>query len=187
MSDFRVAVRYAKSIISLAKEKGKLEEMSQDMQLIQDTIKESRDLQLFLANPIVDRTVKQKALHKIFDANTSEITHSLFDILIEKGREGVLARITEEALRQYREIKGIVKAQVTTTFPLTAQLKEAFVKVVEDLSGKKAVLTENVDDSIMGGFILRVGDRQVDESISGKLRELKRSFNDYAHVQSLTN
>ncbi len=76
----------------------------------------------------------------------------------------------------YNEKMGYQQASVTTTFALDAGLKKAFEGVVEEITNKKAVLTEKIDAELIGGFTLRLGDRQIDESVSGMLKELKIKF-----------
>src|SRR5690606_1117347 len=99
-----------------------------------------------------------------------------FEIISRKNRELILPLIAEEFHTLYNEYKGIVKAKVVTTFPLDEKLRAKFKAVVKERFGKEVELEESVDESLIGGYILTVGDRQIDESLNSKLKELKLEF-----------
>lgn len=176
MSEYRIASRYAKSLLDLAVEKKVLEEVNKDMQLLTGIADESRDLVLMLKSPIITHDKKLAVLTKVFKGKVNEMTMSFFTILTKKHREAYLITIAEEFHHQYNAHKGIEEATITTTFPLTDALRKEFVSVVERISSKKVELTEKIDESLIGGFILKIGDRQIDDSINSKLKALKLEF-----------
>lgn len=183
MSDIRVASRYSKSLLELANEKGVLEEVHNDMQLFAKTVKDNRELGLLLKNPIVKNDKKRAILKSIFGAKFSVLTNAFIDIVSRKNREDVLPAIAEEFHARYNEFKDIVAAEVVTTFPLTADMRKEFEAIVVRISGKTVELTEKIDPSLIGGYILRVGDKQIDESIQSRLTELKTSFSENPYVK----
>ncbi len=184
MSEIRIASRYAKSLIDLAIEKGVLEEVHNDMQLFAATLKENRDLYLLLKNPIVNSDKKWTILNAVFGAKVNEMTNAFFKIVSRKNRESNLPDVAAQFHVKYNEYKGIIRADVTTTFPLTEPMRLEFVEIVRKISGKKVVeLHEKVDKSLIGGYILKVGDRQIDESISSRLTELKSEFSHNPYVK----
>lgn len=176
MSEIRVASRYAKSLLELAIEKGVLEEVHFDMQLFRNTIESNRELELLLKNPIVRNDKKQAILKAIFGARVNEMTNAFFRIISQKNRESNLPAIAKEFHARYNEHKGIVSAEVTTTFPISPEMHQEFVGIVEQITGKTVELHEKVDKDLIGGYILRVGDRQIDESLSSRLADLKNEF-----------
>lgn len=177
MSSIRVASRYSKSILELAIEKGILEEVHQDMQLLLSLDKSTPELGLMLNSPIVSSDKKLKILKALFPDGSSELTLPFFEIVSRKNRDNVLMDIAKEFHNQYNENKGIQLATVTTTFPLDDKLKMEFVNIVKDISGLKEVeLIEKINPEIIGGFILKVNDRQLDESLNSKLKALRLEF-----------
>lgn len=117
-AEIRVASRYAKSLMDLAVERGELEVVQQDIELFHKTIKENRQLELLLTNPIVQSEKKRAILTSLFKGKISPLTSKFLDIISSKNREDFLPAIVSEFLRQYREYKGITRAQVVTTFRL---------------------------------------------------------------------
>ncbi len=176
MSEFRVAQRYAKSIIDLATEKNELDAVNSDMTMVKETIENSRDLRIALTNPIISNEKKLDVLKALFGGKVSEGTQKFFQVISNKGRESYLYSIAGEAVRMYNEIKGIEAANVTTAIPLTSELRQEFITLVENITKKSVNLSEKVDENILGGFVLTINDRQIDASVSSKLQNLRLEF-----------
>ncbi len=176
MSEGRIAVRYATPILELAEEKNVLESVKQDMESFLNVCKESRDFSLMLKSPIITHLKKADILRKVFTGKVNELTLQAFDIITRKSRESLLERIAEEFLHLYNIKKGMTEVSVTTSIKLDADMKKAFEKLSKEITGKEPILKEKVDPEIVGGYILRLGDRQLDESISGQLKDLKLKF-----------
>ena len=185
MSDIRVASRYAKSLIDLAQEKGILEEVHADMQLFSKTVQENRDFKLFLTNPIIKHDKKLVVLQTLFQNKVQTLTQTFFSIVTQKQREAILESVATEFIRQYNQIKGIEIAHITTAMPLTPELRTQINQKVAVLTGKTVQLKEKVDPDLIGGFILRVGDKQVDDSIRTDLRNLKKKFKENPYINKL--
>lgn len=176
MSDRRVASRYAKSLIELAEEKGILEEINRDMQLFLEVCEENRLFKLALKNPIIKNDKKLSVLKSIFEKKTNKLTILFFELISRKNRESILPEVAEEFHKQYNLLKGVVAAQVVTPFPLNDALRAEFRNLVKSRFNKEAELSESVDESLIGGFVLTVGDKQLNESLISKLRELHYDF-----------
>ena len=185
MSDIRVASRYAKSLIELADEKGVLEEVSADMQLLHNVISESRDFRLLLENPILKSDKKLAVLNSIFTGKVQPMTLMFFNIVAKKGRESVLVYMAEEFRKQYNILKGIQVAKVTSATPLAAGDRKELIARLEAQTGKTIQLEETIDPTLIGGFLLRIGDRQIDSTVKNKLRRLKNDFKDNPYINKL--
>ena len=185
MADTRVASRYAKSLLELANERGVLEVVRKDMQLFTQTVNEHRDLKLALKNPIIKNDKKLSILNQVFGSRINEMTSHIFRIISQKNREDILEEIAKEFEHQYNQLKGIQVAQVTTAVPLTPQLSNAFTRVVAEQTGKTVQLKEKVDPELLGGYVLRVGDRQLDDSVRSNLRRLKNQFKENPYITKL--
>lgn len=179
MSVARVASRYAKALLELAVEKGVLQEVNQDMHRLLATVESNRDFKLMIKSPIVKPDTKSKIIKKVFAGTSQDLTLSFYDILARKGRENIVEEIAKEFRELYNEHEGIQVAEVTTTFPIGEDLRKKFEESVKELSGKpKVKLIEKVDKGIIGGFVLKVKDRQWDESMSSKLKALRLQFSE---------
>jgi len=176
MSEYRIASRYAKSLLDLAVEKGQLEEVNKDMLMFSELVKENRDLLLMLKSPVITPDKKLGILTRVFEGKVNDLTLAIFQILTKKHREMYLDQIAVEFHHQYNTSLGIEEATITTTFELDAETKSAFENIVTQISGKKVELTEVVDEELIGGFILKIGDRQIDDSVSSQLKALRLEF-----------
>lgn len=184
MADSRVASRYAKSLLGLAVDQGMLEQVNNDMGLLASTSQASRDFVLMLKSPIIRHEKKREILNTLFKSRVNALTMSIIDILTRKNRESLLPAIASEFHKAYNEHKGIGKASITSTVALDEKLRNEIIAMVKKLSDKKEVeLEEKVDKDLLGGFVLNVGDRQVDTSIKSKLKALKIKFSENPYVK----
>ena len=184
MQGSRAAARYAKALLSLAKDKNVTKEVNEDMSLISNTIKESSDLQAFLKSPVVKNTMKKNALLEIF-RSVNGVTSGLFAILIENNRLDILPLVAKEYNRLFDEMNGVQVAKVTTAVPLTPALEAKIQQKVKELTGHEAKIENIIDESIIGGFILRVGDIQYNGSVSAQLTNLKRELQNNTYVAKI--
>jgi F-type H+-transporting ATPase subunit delta len=178
MSNHRAAYAYAKSLMELAIERGELEEVHQDFILLADLSKSNRDLELALRNPIITSDKKLKVLNALFASRgVNRTTLAFFEIICRKNRADVLSDIAKQFRVQYNLHKGIQVAEVTTASAITEGQRAEFISIVKEISSMSNVqLVEKINTELIGGFILRVNDRQLDESLSTKLRILKTQF-----------
>ena len=186
MADQRVAARYAKSLLDLGKEMGTLSAVKADMDLLSKTMAGSRDLRLLLRNPIVKHDKKLAILKAIFDGKVSDMTLRFFTILTDKNRESAIEGIGPEFLAQYNIMQGIQSAEVTSATPLTPAARAEMQALVTKQTGLTEVqLTEKVNPELIGGFVLRVGDNQIDDSVRTSLRKLRTSLQENSYQQQL--
>ncbi len=176
MSEIQVASRYAKSLIDLAEEQNALEPIKGDIGSFLNTVKENKQLAAILKNPIIHADKKITILDKLFGKSFHKVVMAFFKIVINKGRSEILQATAVEFINEYNVRNGIIKATVTSAAALTEANRLALEKAVADASGCKVVLNAKVDDSLIGGFVLKVGDKQFDASILSSLNKLKREF-----------
>jgi F-type H+-transporting ATPase subunit delta len=175
MSGSRAAIRYAKAVLSLATDKKSAEAVNSDMKSITSSIAQSDELSQMLQSPVVRSLDKKAVLTSVFkDANIA--TTNLIDTLISNKRLALLNDVAASYTQLFDKMRGSQVASVTTAIPLTNDLKIKVLAKVKELTGKEAEVKNIIDESILGGFILRVGDIQYNASISNKLAKLKREF-----------
>ena len=175
MSSTRAAIRYAKAILDLATSKNVANEVSNDMFLIATTINGNLELDTFIQNPTIKVEAKENALLEVF-ANTNEVTKSLFHLLFENKRFEILGAIASEYNKLFDEMNGVQVAKVTTAIPMDADLEAKVKAKIATFSDKKVTIENTVDASIIGGFILRIGDKQYNASVANRLQVLKREL-----------
>lgn len=184
MKQTRVANRYAKSLLSLAEEKGQLDAVYSDMVQVQEAC-DNRDLYNLLKSPIVKSDKKQSILSIVFASQMSEISSEFIKIITRKRREGALPEIAEEVVRQYKMMKNITVAEVTSAIPLSEEQKKQIIGMLHKETAGEIELVEKINKDLLGGFICRIGDRQIDASISRRITELRSEFSKNIYVPEL--
>ena len=175
MASTRAAIRYATAILDLANSKGVAEVVNNDMKLIASTINGNLELSTFIQNPTLKVEVKEKALLEVF-AGIDVVTQGLFHLLFVNKRFEILEGIATEYSKLSDVMNGIEVAKVTTAIPMDAALEAKVKATIATLSDKKITIENTVDASIIGGFILRIGDKQYNASIANRLQVLKREL-----------
>ncbi len=177
MSSYRIASRYAKSLIDLASEQGKLDRVLEDMDLFVAVCK-VRDIQLMLKSPVVTTDRKLKVFAALFTGKVDSLTFSFLDIILKKGRESLLAEIAQEFIYQYREIKGISIVEVTSAETLPAETMEAIRQKLVDskLTHGQIEFKTKIDPSLIGGFVISFEDKWYDASVLHQLDLLRKEF-----------
>ena len=175
MAGTRAAIRYSKAILDLANSKGVAEVVSNDMKTIAATINGNLELTTFIQNPTIKVEVKQKALLEVF-AESNSVTKGLFHLLFENKRFEILGAIAVEYGKLSDLANGKELAQVTTAFPMDAALEAQVLAKIATFSDKKITIENIVDPTIIGGFILRIGDKQYNASVYNRLQVLKKEF-----------
>ncbi len=176
MSELTVASRYAKSLIDLAQEQNNLEAINNDMNFFLHTLKANPQLKAVLGNPIISQAKKIAILSDLFSGKVDKLSISFFNIMVNKGRGEVLYATAQEFINQYNIIKRITKATVVSATALSEANKSKLLDEVKAAVGGEVILDAKTDPSLIGGFVLTVGDRQLDTSIANSLKKLKKDF-----------
>lgn len=175
MNESRAALRYAKATLNLAVEQKATDAIDRDMRSIVQTISDSNELKEMLASPILEGSSKKEVLLTLFK-NFNEITKEVFSLLVSKKRIDLLYDVATKYIALNEDLKGENVALVTTAVPLTPSLEKKILSQIGKITKNKITLENQIDESIIGGFILRIGDLQYNASISNKLNSLKREF-----------
>lgn len=175
MAESRAAIRYAKAVLSLATDNKVTEVVNADMKQISSVIAENSDLGAMLLSPVIRSADKKAVLTSVF-SGVNAATSNLIDTLITNKRIALLGDVASKYIQLYDQLRDTQVAKVTSAAPLTAELEKKILAKVKELTGKTTEIENTVDESILGGFILRVGDLQYDASIANKLNKLKREF-----------
>ena len=172
----RAAIRYAKAVLQHANDTNATQQVFDDMKAVDQTIAASKELRNMLKSPIIKGEDKKQALLTIFKEQ-SDTTQELINVLVDNKRSDILRGVSQSFISLYNEAKGVKVAQVTSAVALTSELESKILAKVKDLTGSNHVTIENtIDESIIGGFILRVGDIQYNTSIANQLGNIKREF-----------
>lgn len=181
MKGTKVASRYAKSLLMLAVEQNMADEAYADMQRIHATCIASKDLTSVMRSPVINGDKKLSVLGAIFPG-LGKLTSGFIRIITTHRREDILPEIASSYISQYKEHKKIVTAEVITAVPLNDNARKKIAESLKKSQGKEVDVVEKVDADLIGGLIVRVGDKQFDGSIARKLNDLRKQFSDNPYV-----
>jgi len=173
MSVETIASRYAKSLIELGLQYNNLSVINNDMEALKTAL-QNRDFLMMMRSPVVKADKKQKSVDAIFGDSMDKISAGFVKLIIKKGRERYLLQIINDFIKQYNSILKLISATVITAQPVDNDFLE---KVKSKFpSGYTVNLTNEVDPSIIGGFIIKFGDTYYNASVAHHLKKVKSSF-----------
>lgn len=176
MNESKISVRYAKSIYEFAVEKNQLEAVKNDIELLSQSIEQVEDFDILIESPLLKESDKKKAFKAIFEKNISQATLSFIELVITNKREIYLKDIFRNFMDIYRKKQGIKKAVLTSAIELDKRITEKLQSLLTDNLKSKIEMTQEIDQDIIGGFILRIEDQQIDSSVVKQLKLIKQSL-----------
>lgn len=186
MSAIKLASRYAKALLDLAVEKGKVDEVHRDQLYLKKLLRQSRDFNLMLSSPLISPDRKLKAMQTVMGSKVSELTMLFLQLLVRKNREVHLKEMADSFLLQYDEYKHITQVKLTSAAPLESSQIDALIsKLKQQAKLENIRLTTEVDERLVGGFVLQYGDKQYDASIAKHLGTIRKEFENNEYLKKL--
>ena len=176
MDEGKIAVRYSKALLGLAKEKGITESVKTDMELIQHFFDLDPRFNNVLVSPVIKTKAKLLFVGEVFAKHINPLTFSFLQLLLKNHREAYLKGITRIFLDSCRREAGYKKAKLTSALELDPSTIEQFRRLIRAHFNSEVDLTSTVDENLIGGFVLQVEDQQIDASVAAKLKKLKREL-----------
>ena len=169
-----VARVYAEALFDVAKEKGKLDQIGEELDQFADAVESDRDLQVFLFSPHFSSAEKVEGLRKAISGADSELLNFL-ELLVEKRRMTEVFRIRSRFEQLWKQENKRLDVTVTSAVELDQAVVEKVGSEVERQTGQKVELASRVDGEILGGIVLQVGNMVLDASIRSRLEKLRKS------------
>lgn len=186
MNNPRLAGRYGKSLLDLAVEQNELEAVYADMKFLRGIFKSNKDFTAVFTSPVIAPDKKEKIIRAITDGRVSKLTSSFITLLVRKAREGVLPQIVNAFIDQYNQLKDIHRVKLTTAIPMSQELQDNIVhKIRTNTSVQNIELETVVEDELIGGFKLELGNILVDASVLRDLNDVKKQFKSNEYIQRL--
>jgi len=173
-----LAKRYAQALFDLSLENKIEEKVAADMRLVGRVLAENRELRRIMANPVLNGSKKVKILNRLFGEKLSELSLRFFSLIIRKGREVYLESICLAFDDIYKDYKNVVGAELITATKSDDEIRKLVVDKLKAITDKDIELKEIVDESIIGGFVVRLEDYQYDASVTTQLRRLRKNYAD---------
>jgi F-type H+-transporting ATPase subunit delta len=166
--------RYAKALFEKAIEKSSIDQVLVDLKLILNSINEEAGLVKLIKNPTITKNIKTTIFEKAFESKINRITMDFLSLVIAKSRESFLSDIIKKYIHLYNRHNNISVAQIISAQPLSEVLKEIIKQKIN--TGDSVQLDEKIDKSLLGGFIIKIGDLRYDASVRKKISNAKRAF-----------
>jgi len=171
-----LAVAYAKSVLELATERNVAEDIGRELTEVGRVVGENSDLQTFLSSPAIGEVERGNVVDKAFRGRVSELVLNTLLVMNRKGRLGILQQVAIAYSDLLQDQQGIVEADVIVAEKLSQdQLEQVRQKIGAALK-REVVLHQYVDATVIGGLVLRVGDRLLDASVKAQLRAVRRQL-----------
>jgi len=171
-----INVRYAKALFAQGKEKNQIGVLHGDMVKIAALCRDSAAFMQLLGNPVIRTSQKKEILQKVFETHISELCLRFILLVTENNREIEIPGICRNFIHMVRTDQGIVAASVTTAEKLPAEIVTLLEQNLEKETGKQIELTCKVNQSLIGGMVLRIEDQQFDGSIATQLKKIKTAI-----------
>lgn len=186
MRNTRVAKRYSKALMDMAVETNQVEAVKNDVDTIRKAV--TGELNQILMSPVIKHDKKVSIFKAIFSGKVTPLTESFFNLLFAKGREVGMVDILDAFDASYRELKGIEIIELTTAVPVSEEVKNIVKHNFQQLDrckGKTLEVRESVDENILGGFVVQLGDQLYDASIRHDLHLIKKQFVENMYIQKI--
>jgi F-type H+-transporting ATPase subunit delta len=185
MKSTKSAPRYAKALIDLSIEQGVLEKVYSDILYVNKVLQENAELVAIMRSPIVAFGKKNSILVAVFGKSVSTLSLLFLSLLAKKGRVNSLKEITASFILQYKVFKNITTVEVTSCIALSTEQKNKVLDAVKSTASGELELVEKINPSLIGGYIVKVGDMQIDSSISARIQKLKKELLDNPYLVKL--
>ena len=176
MLNIQLASKYATAIFEIAREEKNLDGYDKDLGKVREDVFSIPEAVKFFQNPLVPHKAKKDLLTRAVGKEVSATVMNFLMLLVDKTRIGVFNEIYDIFTSLKNKEQGVLIADVTTAFPLTKKQQDALVKKLTSLTGRKIQIRTHKDTSILGGVILKIGDKRIDGSAAGRLRNLRTSM-----------
>ncbi|MFO7879702.1 MAG: ATP synthase F1 subunit delta [Bacteroidota bacterium] len=182
MDHSRIAVRYAKAAFELAQEQDKTDVFIKDMRTLSDLLNTNNEIIGYLNNPVVRKSEKAKTIDRIFAKQFDKLSLDFIHLVVDHNRERQLKAICMKTESLYKELKGISSLEIKSAKVLDGNSRKKLSENIKSALGAKEIeLKETVDESLIGGFVLRTEDLQYDASIKTQLARLKNKLKENSH------
>jgi F-type H+-transporting ATPase subunit delta len=171
-----VATRYAKSLMELAVESNKLEAVRADMKAVKNLCEQNHDFALFLESPIIKTDKKIAVLNEVFKGKISDLSLSFLTLIASKHRETLVKEIAEAFDEQYKQNKNIFTTVITSAKGLDRTTKNKVLDLLKSQIKGEVELVEKIEPNTIGGLILKIGDKQLDNSVARQLSNMKKQL-----------
>jgi len=171
-----VAQRYGTALFELALESNQVDEMLTEVAHLKEVLSEEPEFLELISNPKISMDDRKQVIVDVFNGKISDYIVGLIDLVINKNRQNLLLQIFEDFISKVNEHKGVVVADITVCEPLSQEQEKMLIKRLETLTKKTITLSQHIDPSLVGGLVIRIGDRIMNYSVKGMLGAMSKEI-----------
>ncbi|MFZ5597551.1 MAG: F0F1 ATP synthase subunit delta [Bacillota bacterium] len=168
-----VGGRYAEALYEIAEREKAVEVIEQELLAVESVIRENRDLQKVLYHPRITPEDKKSLLGELLSGKVSEVTMEFLKLLVDRQREQFLSDIVSYYTAMANKARNVIEARVASAIEMNADEKKQLAGMLKKITGQKVQTSYKVDPSLIGGVVVRIGDRVIDGSIRTRLATLR--------------
>ena len=176
MNESKIGKRYAKALFDFAIEQNKLEQVIKDMDLVNNTIQQSRELKTLLKNPVMHNKKKKTIVKALFEKHIGEIVLNYLMIIVSKNRGRYIFDIAAQFVVYYKKYKNIKTAHLATAQKVNDEIRQTIIQTLEEQTKATVELEEDLNEDLIGGMVLKVDDLEIDMSLRKRINELSQKF-----------
>lgn len=169
----RVSRRYARALFLQAQENKLIDTIEKDLSDVKEIVEKSKEFSAMILSPVIPSAEKKKIFTEIFEKKIHPLSLNFLYLLLNKGREKFLLDTIWNFSRLIDDYRGIVRGQLFSAYPLNPNQMEELKKKLDRITGKNVQLTQQVDSSLIGGFVVKLDDTIIDSSIRNQLVKMK--------------
>lgn len=185
MRTVRSAQRYAKALLEIAIEQKAEDQVKADMETLLSGLNQSKELRSMMLSPVVKADQKERIIQRIFGEHVSELTMRFIQLLTRKHREMFLREMAAAYESAWRVHKGIKQLQITSAHPLTEAQRTEMIAKAKEWAKSEIEIEERINPELIGGFVMRLDDKQIDASVAHQIKELRSSFSQNLYIPEL--
>nr|YP_009393712.1 ATP synthase CF1 subunit delta [Caloglossa beccarii]ARW62274.1 ATP synthase CF1 subunit delta [Caloglossa beccarii] len=174
----KISIPYAEALLEIAKDSNLLEETKKDLSVIYEALSDSKDLQLFLANPLLEINAKKSMIDRLFKNKVNQIILNFLFVLIDKRRISILQSVIDKYFELVYKLESVTVVELTTSIEFNQSQTSNLIEKIKIIGNTKNIkLITNIDLNLMAGFILKIGSKVIDTSLLGKLKQISLYLN----------
>lgn len=178
-----ISQRYAQALFDLALEMKNLERVYNDILLVLDVTRENPEFRRLLTSPVIPPGKKSQILKGIFEKHLDRLTFRFLQLVTKKERAIHLEAVAGSFVSIYKKYNNILITRLKTATPVDTETRKKIIELVTKVTHKNIELIEEIDEKLIGGFVLTFDDQQYDASLSKKISRLSKSFDKNLYIK----
>ena len=179
-STITIADSYALALLELTEQQGVSDAVLGELTTLKTGLETDADLANYMSSAAIDQDARAKTMERAFRGKMSDVLVNALLVMNAKGRSSIVAVLCDRYRRALELRRGQVEVQVTSATPLNRKQRSHLTEVLARITGQTPLLSEAVDESMLGGLVVQIGDEKLDCSVASRINALRQALSDRA-------